>query len=155
MPKVGAANEPLLERLIYGYDGSSYRPLKCDTNGNLLALSDFAAYGTLLYQIKEQVSLPSGTVDITDDPVPAGEIWVVTNTYISYTGSGVTAIKLMLAHSGNLLNLYKQTSPVSGQGYDRQCRLVLYEGDYLVLRVANASSNDSGYLHYTGYKLTV
>lgn len=37
MPKVGVGNEPLLERLVFGYDGSNYRVVKVDTSGNLVA----------------------------------------------------------------------------------------------------------------------
>ncbi len=37
MPKVGSGNSPLLDRLIYGYDGTNYPPVKTDTDGHLQA----------------------------------------------------------------------------------------------------------------------
>lgn len=37
MPLVGVNNEPLLERAIFGFDGTSYRVVKVDTDGNLVA----------------------------------------------------------------------------------------------------------------------
>jgi hypothetical protein len=37
MPQIGANNEPLLERAIFGYDGTNYRVVKVDTDGNLVA----------------------------------------------------------------------------------------------------------------------
>ncbi len=37
MPKVGVDNEPLLERVMFGYDGTNYRIVKIDTDGNLVA----------------------------------------------------------------------------------------------------------------------
>jgi hypothetical protein len=37
MPLVGVNNEPLLERAIFGFDGTSYRVVKIDGDGNLVA----------------------------------------------------------------------------------------------------------------------
>jgi hypothetical protein len=37
MAKVGVGNEALLERLIFAYDGTNYRVVKCDASGNLVA----------------------------------------------------------------------------------------------------------------------
>jgi len=37
MPHVGTDGSPLLERLMFAFDGTLYRPVKCDTNGNLVA----------------------------------------------------------------------------------------------------------------------
>ena len=37
MPKVGVNQEPLNERLVFAFDGTDYRVVKCDTDGQLLA----------------------------------------------------------------------------------------------------------------------
>lgn len=37
MPKVSVNNDPLLERLVFAYDGTSYRVVTCDTDGNVVA----------------------------------------------------------------------------------------------------------------------
>jgi hypothetical protein len=37
MPKVGVDNDPLLERLIFAFDGADYRVVACDTDGNVVA----------------------------------------------------------------------------------------------------------------------
>lgn len=37
MPRVGADKAALYERLIYAYDGTDYRVVKCDTDGNVVA----------------------------------------------------------------------------------------------------------------------
>jgi hypothetical protein len=40
MPLVGVNNEPLQERAIFAYDGSNYRVVKCDGDGNIVAAID-------------------------------------------------------------------------------------------------------------------
>jgi hypothetical protein len=64
MPKVGSSNEALLERALFGFDGTLWRPVKLDTSGNLvftpLAGSSMEVTQDTAADLKATVSVAAG-----------------------------------------------------------------------------------------------
>ena len=72
MPRVGVNNEPLLERAIFGFDGSDYRVVKVDTDGNLVAAVKASQSITVTQpnaaNLKSTVTLAaSQSIEVTQD----------------------------------------------------------------------------------------
>lgn len=150
MPKVGVNNEPLLERAIFGYDGSDYRVVKVDGDGNLVAAVKASqsigaqSYGyissawqknpiTFGYSsilIKQFVdNAPSGgSPGLTGDTVPAGEIWVITNALIRGIFTSAVSIRFLIYDNSVGAVSWVVANPGSLIHYDRQGYWVLPPG---------------------------
>ena len=100
-------------------------------------------------------TLPAGTSFLSGTACPAGEMWVISNIAIRYTGTvaGVT-INARIVNSVNI-DVFGVTPPVSGQYYDRQGHWVIFPGGYVRQLIIGATLNDDASLQYTGYKLDI
>jgi hypothetical protein len=109
MPKVGVNNEPLLERLIFGYDGADYRVVKVDTSGNLVAA---ILAGQSIEVTQDTAADLKATVSLAaDQDVQArgygwvSAAWQKNPLLIGYSGTGSEEVKNLSAAAGtNQLN---------------------------------------------------
>ncbi|MDP2324162.1 MAG: hypothetical protein Q8N51_09045, partial [Gammaproteobacteria bacterium] len=129
---------------LHGWDGAAWRKLPL-----LFGYSDTLALEA------SNLALAAGTNTLDASACPAGYIWVVTSILIMYVGTVPAGIFTDLISGANTLALYRQFSPVSGAGYDRQGFWVLKAGDYLRCVVTGATLNDDLYLHASGYAQAV
>ncbi len=101
-------------------------------------------------------SLAAGNNTIDSSAVPAGEIWVITNCAIAYSGTvaGVTmSAQLLDAATG--YTLYGVLAVTSGLFVDRQGWWVLIPGNKLRLSITGATLNDDGFLRATGFRVDI
>lgn len=82
MPQVGVDNAPLHERLIYGQNGTLYRPVLVDANGNILFVQ---AAGSPFEVVQSDSSLLKATVDVA-----AGQTIAVTQATAANLKATVT-----------------------------------------------------------------
>jgi len=143
-------------------------PVLADANG-VLAVSNYGwigganqrnplsfGFSAAVHRSISNADLAAGNNTIDDTPVPAGEIWIITNIVISYTGTvaGVV-INACCISGGGSYNLYEQRPPVSGQWYDRQGWWVLAPGDYLRWGCSGATAGDDGVLRSVGIRVDI
>jgi hypothetical protein len=177
MPKVGVNNDPLLERLVFGFDGVDYRVVKVDGDGNLMVALDFDqdiraysygrvnaawhkdpirfGYSDTVGETVQNLDLPAGTSVLDGTAVAYGYVHVITQASILYLGTSPANIDIRVKVGGVSIIVFRQKSPVSNQMYDRQGYWVLEEGDYVQAVVDGATLNDNFYLWYSGFKIDI
>jgi len=177
MPQVGAKGAALYERLFYGHDGSAYRVVKVDGDGNLVAALkadqeiEVQSYGWIgaawqknplafgysdtVFRVWSDTSLDADTNYVSDTAVPAGEIRVLTNLVTQYTGTVPTNMRFIVIRDATDYYLFGPKSPVSGQMYDRQGFWVLEEDDVLSVRVAGATATDALHAYASGFRVDI
>ena len=164
MAKVGVNNDPLHERLMFGYDGTDYRVVKVDTGGNLVfaALADqniqardygwisgawqknplmpgFSAAGAINYY---NGNLPAGSSDQSMDAVPAGEYWKLTLGVMYISTTTITSIRLSAVVNLVTVPILLVLTPVSARYYPQICDVLMGPADYLSVAVTGATLGD-------------
>lgn len=114
-------------------------------------------YTDVVYEGVSNTSLSAGSNNIDSTAVPAGEVHVITNISVSYTGtvSGVSLRATLFESGVGGYVVFQEDSISSTYWYDRQGNWVLPAGDYVRLVVSGATLNDDAYLRITGYKFSV
>jgi hypothetical protein len=92
---------------------------------------------------------------VASDPVPSGEVWVITNVTTIYVGTAPTRIFAQLISGADTPNLWEDSPIVAGTIYNHNCNLILGEADYLQLAVNGATAHDAVYLDMVGYIMDV
>lgn len=177
MPVVGVSNEPLYERLMFGYDGTDYRVVKVDSSGQIV-LATLAAetigaqsYGWIssawqkdplriglsgrVAETWSNSALSAGTNNVDDGAVPSGEYWVVTNFAWAYVGTVPTAIRRGILVSSSPYWLDEVTSIASNIRNGLQGYWVLSPGDTLRVTVLGATLNDSLSAFALGFRVDI
>lgn len=177
MPQVGVSNEPLYERLIFGYDGTDYRVIKVDSSGQIV-LATLAgetigaqSYGWIssawqkdplriglsgvIRRSANNTNLSAGANNVDDTAVPAGEYWVIDNFSLLYIGTVPTLILWAIVSSAAQYVLSEVQSPTASHWYGLQGRWVLGPGDQLRARVIGATLGDDLYLNAVGFRVDI
>ncbi len=177
MPKVGVNNEPLLERLVFAYDGTDYRVVKCDTNGNVVAALaadqnvqarlhgyDGSAWRKLPLILGRSAlwdenlgGTATGTNYIVGSTtVPAGWLFVLSSASIRNNTRNVTSCAFTVKRaSGAAVFLafaatLAQYVPMVVTG-----QFVLEAGDYLEVSIFSTVTGDAVESGITGYKMQI
>lgn len=106
-----------------------------------------------LAEFYSDTNLASGSVNITGDTVPAGELWVVTRSGMRYDGTSPTEILSILDGSALSFIYDQQLSPVTNTWYYCTVQLIALPGENLRWRVNGATAGDVGRFTYGGYKI--
>ena len=177
MPKVGAGNEPLHERLIFAYDGTDYQVVACDTDGNLVAavLADqnvqARPYGWIsgawqkqampfgfsdrVAEVVTDINTGAGADSVQTTPVPAGEYHVITHLEM-YALSATCDNLIAYQYAGAVTPpIFGQVNPVSSQIYDRQGWWVLKPGDYIKVYGFTLTAGDDLQVGLSGFRVDV
>jgi len=144
MPQVGANNEPLHERALYGHDGTDWQKLTL-----------LWGYSDVLAQSKTTASDGTSPTTVQSDVVPAGEIWVVTS-YLCYHNDTVARQVNTVAYIDAIsVNLNIDVAAGKFVAVPIAGTIVLKAGDYLLgygyALVAGKTIN----LQAAGYKMKV
>ena len=177
MPTTGVNDEPLQDRRIFAYDGTNYRVVKCDTDGNLVialkAEEDVQAnaygwinaawqkdplrlgYSGQLQDVYSNTNLSAGNNLHNFDTVPSGEIWVITALWFMYIGTSPTYAQFYFALASGTHWPLRQPSPTSSQVYSKEGQWVLVEDDIITVSVSGATAGDDLYGGYMGYRVDI
>ena len=177
MAKVSVNNDPLLERLIFGYDGTNYRVVKVDAEGNLVIAVKIdqsvraKGYGWVgsawhknplvigySYTISESIqpeTVSEGENVLASTPVPEGEIWRVEVISASDLTSVPTNVQLRVISGGVLITLLTNTTPAVGVWDTLVASMTLRQGDTVGVRFAGITADDDIRLNYCGYKIDI
>lgn len=112
-------------------------------------------YSAAIYRTQSNTNIPSATYDLDDSAVPAGEIWVITNIAIGYTGTAPTYIQASIVNSSTGYLLYRLTPPVSQVFYDRQGWFVLGPGDNLRVGCVGGTVGDDLFIRASGFRVDI
>jgi hypothetical protein len=101
-------------------------------------------------------NLSAGSNTLSGDTVPAGEIWVITNISVQYSGT-VTSVILQAVLLMNSISMPVGVAapPVSGVNNPFQGWWVLAAGDIPRAVCSNATSGDDMYLVYSGFRVDI
>lgn len=177
MPIVGVNNEPLYERVIFAYDGTDYRVIKSDTDGNIVIAQkadqniQARSYGwyssawqknPLTYGYsntaelyESDTNLPAGTANLDTTAISAGEVWRITYIGIFPVSASMTQIGLYLRRGGTSYPIKIDNTPVTSVWDTFVVDITLKESDSFRLQMANATLNDDLYISMLGYKFDV
>lgn len=102
-------------------------------------------------------SLPAGASSNDSAVVPAGEIWIITNITVAYSGTvaGVALATRIVDTGASSWMLWDQRGLTSGIFYDRQGWWVLKPGEKLRVDVTGATLNDDVYLRAVGTRVDI
>jgi len=99
--------------------------------------------------------LPAGASNLDSSPVPAGEVWVITQLSMVYYGTAPSRILMRVVISGDPYTIWQESSPASAVYYDHQGWWVLAEGDKCRLYVEGATAGDDVYGYALGFRVDV
>lgn len=101
-------------------------------------------------------TLSAGSNTLASTAVPSGELHVITNLAVMYSGtvSGVT-MTIQMNHDGSGYQIFYQNSITSGQYYDKQGWWVLDASDNIQLIINSATLNDDAYLRLIGFRIDI
>lgn len=109
-------------------------------------------YGGLIGENLSDTSLDAGTNSLIGTAVPAGEVHVVTQVAVLYTGTVPTKVLIAPVGTPGTPVYLEQWSPASGQWYYSSINVLLQEGDYIGCTVTGATAGDDLFFRYSGYK---
>ena len=112
-------------------------------------------YSTTLGIAVDNLSIPAGNSNQNSSAVPAGWIWVITGFQFIYIGTPPAVVQIALSLNGSVIRVYRQLTPASGVGYDRQGWWVLKEGDYAQMQIIGGTLNDDIYFHAAGFAVQI
>jgi len=112
-------------------------------------------YSDTVLKVIDNLAIAAGNTTQNLAAVPAGKIWVITNFQFIYIGTSPTAVQIAIVSGGNVARIYRQVSPTSGVGYDRQGWWVMKEGDYAQMQVMGGTANDDIYFHSYGFAVDI
>jgi hypothetical protein len=113
-------------------------------------------YSNTVERSISNASLAAGANTIDDSVVPAGEVWVITNLVISYTGTvaGVVIQASRMSGGGSYI-IYERRTLTSAQWYEYSGTIILKPGDNLRWICSGATLNDDGVLRANGYSFDI
>lgn len=177
MPKVGVNNEPLLERLVFGYDGADYRVVKVDTSGNLVAalLANqnvqargygwvSAAWqknplligysGTGSEEVKN-LSAAAGVNVLNGTVVPAGEIWNVYAAHLLDVNNATVQDRIGVTVSGVDVVMASTATLAASIYYPWNGSVILSPGDKIFGVFEGCTLNDDLYMRYAYVRVDI
>lgn len=177
MPKAGVNQDPLTERVVFGFDGANYRVVKVDTDGNLVialkTIEDVQAnsygwqgadwrkdplrlgYSDTLKVSWSDTNLAAGTNTVVSAAVPADTLWVGTSFALQVISATVTSFSYALTMGGTTMVLQQRRSPVTSIYYGITGEFVLKAGDMFAALVYGATAGDNLYARVTGYSIDI
>lgn len=99
-------------------------------------------------------NLPGGDVHLEGTPVPAGEVWNITQTYCLYSGTAPRGLVIYAITGGRSIMIHDTRNPGVDRYYPQPCNVYLREGDRVALFIQGATAGDIGELGYAGIKMT-
>lgn len=173
MPKVGVNNEPLFERLMFAYDGSNYRVIKCDGSGNLVAavLADqnvqargygyyaadwrkapvpFGPSDTWQEKIAHTVSGTS-TQTVHGAAVVEGVLRVVTGITVNYPGAATPDIICCATIDGEVIRFHEFVAIADDSHYGTAVWALLTHQDKMTYYIQSPGAGQTAYLYAWGY----
>lgn len=114
------------------------------------------AYSDILRQEIEDLNLSTGLNSIDGPTVPAGEIWIITNLTLYYSGTTPNLIYARIDDTSDLYYLAKVETPSNNFYYPFNINHVaMVEGDHMELVINDATLNDNARLRYQGYIMQI
>jgi hypothetical protein len=177
MPQIGANNEPLLERAIFGYDGTDYRVVKVDASGNLVAavladqnvqarlhgydgtnwrkLQQVFGYTDRVVEKQTTVSTGAGTTAVDSTAVEAGYVHVISSVAAWHSNVGALFCVLQFYNGTNYLE--QSIAPALAQYTLMSLSLpfVLKASDSLRFYAVALPAGQSVFLSLNGYKMKI
>jgi len=129
---------------LWGYDGSEWRKLQL-----------LFGFGGLVEEDLLDDDLDAGTNWVYGTLVPAGEIWVIQNAMVLYSGSSATRVGIVGVGLADSLTLLAKESPDSDWPYPWSGNCILQQGDRMGGNVFGATAGDKLYFRYAGYKMEI
>jgi hypothetical protein len=96
-------------------------------------------------------SAPSANYTVSDTPVPAGEVWVITNLSTIILGTAPAILRAWVVLNGVDTVIFGLTPPVVSTYYDRQGWWVMFPGDYLKIEQIAGTIGNAFFLYGTGF----
>lgn len=105
----------------------------------------------------QNTSLTGGAENLEGNAVPAGEIWVLTHISFMYNGTLPTDIRIIMVAggSGDTMIQYPSSALASNRYQGETGYWILEEGDYIRMRMLNATASDAAYLNAWGFKVDI
>lgn len=177
MAKVSVNNDPLHERAIFAFDGSSYRAIKIDTDGNLVVAQKadqniqarshgyvssawqkdaprLGYSGTQTEQVTS-TAVGTGTHTLSSTTVPAGEIWEVQAIHASDDTSTPTRIQITARVTSINVTLSVDTTPSAAIPSFWTGKVILKEGDSVRVFIVGPTNGDSLVLRYHAMRVDI
>jgi len=129
---------------ICGWDGSAWRKLPL-----------VWGYSSRWNQQIKEYNASSGEDSLVTATVPAGEVWVLQNASVQWSGTSCVLLELQANHGVLGTRLYVQRTPVSGQWELWRGNLVLAAGDYVQAYFWGLTALDNLLLDVSGYKMKI
>lgn len=112
-------------------------------------------YSGIIEANKTDLSLAAGYNKLDGDPVPSGEIWVITHIGMAYVGTTPTTLEVQKWDGGNWYQILFQLAPVSGSWYTLTGYWILNKEQTISATVQGATLNDDLYLTYMGFSVDI
>ena len=100
-------------------------------------------------------SIDPGISQTADDPVPSGEVWIITVFLIKYTGTVPTNIQWRIGDVSGGFAFAVEESPTSNKWYEVYGFFPLEEGDFLEMQVVGGTAGDDIFGKGLGYKMDI
>lgn len=177
MGQVGVNNEPLLERALFGFDGTLWQPVKLNSSGVLyvgfateqnIQSRGYGQIGNSWYKqplelgyestASEQIATTNATAGtnlLTGTAITQSEVWVIKNCSTVNSNNASTVIYLQAVIGGVTVTFFRQAPGVAGVWYYTNCDIVLGYGDYVKCYHYGCVAGDDLYFNYSGYKFTI
>ena len=130
--------------MSYGWDGAAWRKLPLLWGYSDIAGEDLA-----------DTNLSVGMNTLYGAIVPAGEIIIVRQISMQYTGTPPTKLYSRASGTPGSPVLLYQDSPASTTWYVTTCFQLLEPGDRLTGTVEGATATDNLLFYYSGYKMKI
>lgn len=112
------------------------------------------SYHETLYLKEVQVSI-NGSTYVYSDPVPSGEIWVITNIFAMHGDPTARILTIGLYMDGTNYELSQKAGAAQWDSLDRQGYFVLNEGDKVYATAASLGATHNVYLRATGFVMQI
>lgn len=129
---------------IYGWISNAWRkaPLPFGVSGSVA-------------RAWQNLAVPAGPSNQDDSAVPAGEVWVITNTTLQNDNGAAAGIRFQIVSGAVSATLFQINTPAASVVYDRQGWWVLMPGDLLRLAVSGGVLNSDVYGAAYGFRIDI
>lgn len=177
MAQVGSSNEPLTETAGFAYTGSLWVPVSCDASGNLNVIAgagSFAdalnkgyigsawqndpiryGYSAVESEIVTDTNAGAGFQNLTGTTVPAGEIWVIENMFVTNVTRAFTYTSFRGIIDGNAIFLHYSAGAAAGIPAFWGGRATLGPGDNTVVKIGNCTAGDTISMGYNYVRIDI
>lgn len=134
-----------METIIHGITQApnpQIKPVLLDADGKII-VSKMLVYNGQVLQYKTATAI-TGTNTLDSDTVPSGQLWILSNLVMRYTGTVAGVSMYCNLYNGSIAYVFYSVNPVvTIVDYDRQGQWVLQAGDRVRMTVANGTAGDN------------